>query len=208
MYPVKACCKKGHDPQSHLCFFCFFATFLLYVDLRELTDTNAILADRNGRVVSREWKQGSWDGACVWEKAKFLCETRCCSEEKNACYLIVHLSQNWFSHRMKNFFSPSTSISFSLCCMALLLFIGSVIPKWLWWDVIWRLPELCQDAFSDGSPSSVGLCLPGEYLPSAFSKYGATMYFRGRLDVITLLCWSMMRKQCKDCSFSCLRLCL
>lgn len=30
--------------------------------------------------------------------------------------------------------------------------------------------------------------LPGEYLPSAFSKYGATPYFRGRLDIIMLLC--------------------
>lgn len=42
--------------------------------------------------------------------------------------------------------------------------------------------------------------LPGEYLPSAFSKYGATPYFRGRLDIIMLLCWSMMRKECDSVS--------
>lgn len=90
---------------------------------------------------------------CVRERAKSLCETRCYSG-KNACYLIAPLCQNWFSHRMQNFFFLILP-SLSHFADALLLFIGSVIPKWLWWDVIWRLPELCQDAFSDGFPSSV-----------------------------------------------------
>lgn len=129
----------------------------------------------------------------VWNKMVFWI---------NACYLIAHHWQNRISHGMQKnlFFYFSPFPPWPQSAVDLLLFIGSVIPKWFWWDVIWRLPELCQDAFGDGSPSSVGLCLPGEYLPSAFSKYGTTLYFGGRLDIIMLLCWSMMRKQCDSVS--------
>lgn len=119
----------------------------------------------------------------------------------NACYLIAQLCQNQISHECKN----------HVFCFFNYFHVGLTL-LWVCSSLLAQLSQSGSDGMLFGGClncvrmhlvmdlPALWDSLPGEYLPSAFSKYGATPCFRGRLDIIMLLCWSMMRKECDSVS--------